>query len=215
LRQMKNLLATLLLSQGVPMIYHGDEFGRSKQGNNNTYCHDNELNWLGWNFDNEGTEFFEFTRLLLKLRREHPTFRRKNFFRGRKISGRGVHDIYWLRPDRRRMRSKEWNEHFVKTFAVLFPAEGFTDTDSRGNRIPEETFLLLFNAHDNQMDMVIPRLKEPWYLVFDTTANGPVAAGSAVKDRYAAGARSIALLRSRSAEYHKARKKESPGNRLR
>jgi isoamylase len=209
LRQMKNFLATLLLSQGVPMLYHGDEIGRSKRGNNNTYCHDNTLNWIDWNIDDEGNELLAFTRRLCAIRREHPTFRRKHFFRGRKISGKGVHDIYWLRPDRRRMRAKEWNEHFVRSFAVLLPAEGFTDTDAQGNRIPEETFLLLFNAHHDEMTFVIPRLREPWFLVFDTTANTPPAAENAVKDRYVAGPRSMALLKSRSAEYHTSRRKHA------
>jgi glycogen operon protein len=163
--------------------------------------------------DAEGRALLAFTREILRVRREHPTFHRKNFFRGRKISGKGVHDIYWLRPDRRRMRTKEWNEHFVRTFAVLLPAEGFTDTDSRGNRIPEETFLLLFNAHHDEITFVIPRLKEPWYLVFDTLPNGPVTVGSMVKDRYTAAGRSLAVLRSRSAEYHKAHRKTFFGHR--
>jgi isoamylase len=211
LRQMKNFLASLLLSQGVPMVYHGDESGRTKQGNNNTYCHDGELNWLPWNFDDEGKELIEFTRLLMRLRRDHPTFRRKNFFRGRKISGRGVYDIYWLKPDRRRMRAKEWNEHFVKTFAMLLLSEGFTDTDSKGTRIPEETFLVLFNAHPGEMNFVIPRLKDPWTLVFDTAKKDFDETGTVVKDSYSAAPHSMALLRSKTAEYHKTRKKGSQG----
>ncbi|MBN2035592.1 MAG: hypothetical protein JW768_02500, partial [Chitinispirillaceae bacterium] len=209
LRQMKNFLATLLLSQGVPMLYNGDEFGRTKGGNNNSYCHDNELNWLSWDHDEEGKELLSFAQKLLEIRRDHPTFRRKNFFRGRKISGKGVHDIYWLRPDRRRMRSKEWNEHFVKTFAVLLPAEGFTDTDAKGVRIPEETFLLLFNAHHDEMTFVIPRLKDSWHLVFDTSKKGRSDEGRIVKDSYVAAARSLALLQSRTAEYHTVRKRRS------
>jgi isoamylase len=206
LRQMKNFLATLMLAQGVPMLYHGDEFGRTKAGNNNSYCHDSELNWLNWNLDSEGKELFAFVQQLVRLRRDHPTFRRKNFFMGRKISGKGVHDIYWLRPDRRRMRAKEWNEHFFRTFAVLLPSEGFTDSDAKGNPIPEETFCILFNAHDGEMRFVIPRLKDPWTLVFDTVKKEALP-GGVVRDFYTTAPRSMALLTTKTAAVYRPRKR--------
>jgi isoamylase len=103
------------------------------------------------------------------------------------------------------MRAKEWNEHFVKSFAVLLTAEGFTDTDEQGTRIPEETFLILFNAHHDEMRFVIPRLKEPWTLVFATAGkNG--GTGEIVKDSYSAAARSMALLTTKSAVFHRPRR---------
>jgi glycogen operon protein len=169
IRQMKNMLATLMLSQGVPMIFSGDEFGRSKQGNNNTYCQDNELSWISWEPDDEAKDLHEFTMMLIKLRKAHPTFRRKKFFQGKMLLGGLARDLHWIRPDGSEMGENDWNNNWTRTLGLLIPGGGIDDVNRRGKRIIDDTFFLLMNGHYEPVTFKLPRAKAMWHRVFDTS----------------------------------------------
>jgi glycogen operon protein len=155
-RQRRNFLATLFLSQGVPMLCAGDEYGRSQFGNNNAYCQDNELSWLDWNRDSEASEFEEFTIKLIHFRQEHPVFRQPKFFQERRIRGSGRLDLMWLNPGGMEMNDDEWTSHFVRCFGMQISGETMQVLDSKLEPIHDGTFLLLFNAHHEPMDFVLP-----------------------------------------------------------
>ncbi|MHA3024190.1 glycogen debranching protein GlgX [Mycobacterium sp. BMJ-28] len=155
-RQQRNLLATLLLSQGVPMICHGDELGRTQQGNNNVYCQDNELSWIDW--ESADAELIEFTRKVAALRTEHPIFRRRRFFNGRPVrrSAEGLPDISWFQPDGTEMGEGDWESGFGKSIGVFINGQGIPDRDARGQRITDDSFLLCFNAHHEPILYTLP-----------------------------------------------------------
>jgi glycogen operon protein len=155
-RQKRNLLATLFLSQGVPMLCGGDEYGRTQQGNNNAYCQDNELSWYKWDRTPEENAQTEFTAELIAFRREHPIFRRPKFFQGREVRGSGVKDIMWLNPSGEEMGDEEWGTHFVKTLGVLLSGETPDVRDWKGTPITDDTFLLLLNASHESVDFILP-----------------------------------------------------------
>ena len=155
-RQKRNILATLLLSQGVPMIAHGDELGRTQQGNNNVYCQDNELSWIDWTAAREHEVLTEFTARLAALRREHPVFRRQRFFQGRPIRGSSVDDIAWLRPDAQHMTEQDWTAELVPTIAIFLNGRGIPDRNEIGERIVDDSFLLLINAHHEPVTFTLP-----------------------------------------------------------
>jgi glycogen operon protein len=170
-KQRRNLLATLLLSLGVPMLLHGDELGRSQRGNNNTYCQDNDITWVDW--EDVDDELVEFTARLSDLRREHQVFRRRRFFDGRPV-GRGgdepLRDIGWLTPSGEEMTEQDWDSGFGRSVAVFLNGEGIPDTDARGERIVDDSFLLCFNAHDAGIDFTMPHEEyaKTWEIVLDT-----------------------------------------------
>jgi isoamylase len=143
-RQQRNFLATLLLSQGVPMLLAGDELSRTQRGNNNAYCQDNELSWLSWAQRDE--DLLAFTRAVIALRRHHPTFRRRRFFEGRPIWGQDA-DIRWLRTDGREMTEQDWHTGFAKSFGVFLNGQAIPTPSSHGERVVDDDFTLLFNAH--------------------------------------------------------------------
>jgi glycogen operon protein len=170
-RQQRNFLATLFLSQGVPMICHGDELGRTQQGNNNGFCQDNELTWIDW--DNADAALMSFTRAVSELRREHPTFRRRRFFDGRPVRGKDggtLPDIAWLRPDASVMTEEDWDAGFGRAVAVFLNGAGIPDTDDRGERVVDDSFLLCFSADDNEIDFTVPGdgVAGSWQVVLDT-----------------------------------------------
>ncbi|HET8926434.1 MAG TPA: glycogen debranching protein GlgX [Microbacterium sp.] len=170
-RQQRNFLATLLLSQGVPMISHGDELGRTQQGNNNGYAQDNELTWVHWNDADE--PLIEFTAALSRLRREHPTFRRSRFFDGRPVrreEGAPVPDIVWLRPDGTAMQPDDWESGFGRAVGVFLNGHGIRERDRRGAPIEDLHFIVLFNAGDEAVDFRIPAVEfsPSWDVVVDT-----------------------------------------------
>jgi len=207
-RQQRNFLATLLLSQGVPMLLAGDEIGRTQRGNNNAYCQDNDVSWLDWNLDAERASLLAFARRLLQLRREHPAFRRRDFFQGRPLHGSGVKDILWLRPDGAEMSDHEWEREHARCLAVYLAGGGLNEVDRRGRPVLDDDFLMLFNADHEEAAFVLPALDgEAWRRVLDTSRDGTEAAlagtGDAARsdgERYPAGARyalhgrSLALL---------------------
>jgi glycogen operon protein len=208
-RQKRNLLATLLLSQGVPMILGGDEIGRTQMGNNNAYCQDNELSWHDWDLDERRQQLLEFTRRLVELRRAHPALRRQKFFQGRPIHGSEIHDITWFRPDGKEMTNAEWSKGWNRSLAMRLGGEALGELDRDGNPVEDENLVLLLNAHHEPIDFILPTAGAGagWEPVIDTTAPAMPADPELVAggESYRLEARSLALLRE--VERRKVRRK--------
>ena len=173
-RQQRNFLATTLLSQGVPMISHGDELGRTQNGNNNGFCQDNEITWTHW--DKADTELLEFTRSVSALRTAHPVFRRRRFFKGVPVRRRGAvgqPDISWFQPDGSEMTDDDWDSGFGKSVAVYLNGLGVPDLDARGQRVTDDSFFLCFNAHHESIEFTLPpeEFGRAWAPVVDTSAS--------------------------------------------
>jgi isoamylase len=199
-RQRRNLMATLLLSQGVPMICSGDEFGRTQNGNNNAYCQDGELTWLDWSLGEEEQQFLEFVRRVIAMRREQPVFQRRTFFQGRKIRGEEIKDISWLTPTGEEMNDDAWSAGFVRCLGVRQAGDIIGELDERGERILGDTLLILLNAHHEAIPFTLPVPKEGqrWERLLDT-ATPQEGAGPVAEDRpYDLGGRSLAVMRIRS-----------------
>ena len=186
-RQQRNYIATLLLSQGVPMLLHGDELGRTQGGNNNTYAQDSEIAWVHW--DRADLPLIEFTAAISRLRREHPVFRRARFFDGRprrREEGSPKADIVWLRPDGSEMQPEDWDSGFGKAVGMYLNGEALRDRDARGERVIDVDFLLYFNAGDEPVKSKLPpkSYNPAWDVVVDTAAKstdrGPIRAGNQV-----------------------------------
>ncbi|MGH7962086.1 MAG: glycogen debranching protein GlgX, partial [Candidatus Binatia bacterium] len=169
-RQQRNFLATLLLSQGVPMLLAGDEIGRTQQGNNNAYCQDNEISWVNWQLERPQRELLEFTRSLARLVSQHPILRRRQFFQGRRIRGSEVKDLAWFRPDGKEMVDEDWADSNARCLGLRLAGDAIEEVDTRGNRIDDDTLLILLNAHYEPIPFVLPahRVKVRWELVLDT-----------------------------------------------
>jgi glycogen operon protein len=202
-RQQRNFLTTLLLSQGVPMIAHGDELGRTQQGNNNVYCQDNELSWIDWS--SADTSLIEFTRAVSGLRAAHPVFRRRRFFSGQTVrrrgGGAGVPDIAWFAPDGSEMTDEDWESGFVKSLGVYLNGYGIPDRDVRGQRVTDDSFVLFFNAHYEPIDFALPQkdFGASWVAVIYTADDAveepkPQDAGATVT----VDARSVMVLQAHS-----------------
>ena len=194
-RQRRNLLTTLLLSQGVPMILGGDELGRSQRGNNNAYCQDNELTWYDW-AATDG-ELFDFVRALIGLRARHPVLRRRRFFQGRPIWGQELSDIGWFRPDGQEMSDDDWRTGYAKALGVFFNGEEIPEPDSRGRRLVDDSFLMLFNAHHEALPFVLPagRWGALWAVELDTGGGHAPTTVHRADEKLAAEARSMLVLR--------------------
>jgi len=167
-KQKRNLLVTLFLSQGVPMIVAGDEFGRTQQGNNNAYCQDNEISWLDWaNVDNI---LLDFTKQLIHFRLSHPVFCRRKWFQGLPIRGTGVEDIVWFLPDASEMDDHHWQEDYARSLAVFFNGQGIRAVDAQGEKVVDKNFYLLFNAYWEDVEYKLPeeRYALNWCKVLDT-----------------------------------------------
>jgi glycogen operon protein len=186
-RQQRNMLTTLLLSQGIPMLLHGDELGRTQGGNNNGYCQDNEVSWVDW--AGADADLIAFTRKVIRLRKEHPVFRRRRFLGGRGPEGRA--DVAWLRPDASPMTDEDWDRWYARAVAVLLDGGAITEPGPRGERIEDDGFLLLFNASDDTVTFVLPRSGEVpgWRVVVDTS----VADGDGVEDTVLAEGRRLGV----------------------
>jgi isoamylase len=156
LRQQRNFLATLMLSIGTPMLLGGDEFGRSQGGNNNAWCQDSEISWFHWDYGQTGKDLYAFTRRLIHLRRRHAAFRRTNFLAGRDLEGSGIPDAWWFRPDGRRMTQKDWNREDGHIVGVFLNGEELREVDAHGKPIDDDSFLLLFNAHYEDVEFRLP-----------------------------------------------------------
>lgn len=197
-RQRRNLLATLVLAQGVPMMLAGDEMGRTQRGNNNAYCQDNELSWVDWQLawlpDNR--DLFEFTRHLIDLRNRHPALRRRHFFQGQRIHGTGVRDIIWLHPDASEISDDDWDHHHARSFGLYLIGEALEEQDEGGQWARDDDFLLLLNGHHETIRFALP-WKGSCELVLDTT-QPEYGRGREILDRsYLLEGRSLALLSQR------------------
>ncbi|WP_399931521.1 glycogen debranching protein GlgX [Streptomyces kanamyceticus] len=199
-RQMRNFIATLMLSQGVPMISHGDEFARTQGGNNNAYCQDNEVAWVRWP-DGESS-ILAFTRAMAMLRRDHPVFRRRRFFHGRPVQGTRdeLSDIAWFTPAGDEMEDSDWNASHMRALTVFMNGNAISEPGPRGERISDDSFLLLFNASPEPLEFVVPvNHGRQWQVVVDTAcAEGvPEGAGPKVRagDRLTLTDRSLTVLR--------------------
>jgi glycogen operon protein len=138
------------------MLLAGDELGHSQHGNNNAYCQDNEISWLNWTADSGRDELFEFTRRMIALRRAHPVLHRRHFFEGRALNNNEVKDILWLQPDGSEMTDEEWRQDFARCLGALLSGDAITETDARGRLLKDDDFLVLFNAHHEEIPFVLP-----------------------------------------------------------
>jgi len=153
-RQQRNFLTTLLLSQGVPMMLGGDEFGRTQEGNNNAWCQDNEISWFDWS--RADSALYDWTRRLIRLRKEHPVFRRSEFLSGREVRGSGLPDVWWFRPDGRRMAQRDWQRLDARALGVFLNGAEIPTLDPRGEEIWDDSFLCMFNAHYEPITFLLP-----------------------------------------------------------
>jgi isoamylase len=168
-QQHRNFLATLFLSQGVPMLCAGDEWARTQNGNNNAYCQDNELSWLSWEHDESQKQLFEFTKKLIQVRHDHPVFRRPKFFQGRRIRGSEIRDVMWFNPGGNEMSDEEWASPFVRCLGMLLSGDTIDVLNFEGQPIRDATFLLLINAHYEPIPFVLPGQEHlEWQLILDT-----------------------------------------------
>jgi isoamylase len=167
-QQKRNMLATLFLSQGVPMMVAGDEFGRTQKGNNNAYCQDNEISWLNWAEADQG--LLGFTRKLIKLRKDHPIFRRRRWFQGQPVKAKGLEDIAWFLPEGIEMEDENWNHDFARSLGVFLNGRGIHSVGPTGERILDDSFYVIFNAHHEKLDYKIPEkiYSNKWTKVLDT-----------------------------------------------
>ena len=175
-RQQRNLLATLLLSQGVPMIAHGDEIGRTQHGNNNVYCQDNETSWVDWDLDDEQRDLYAFTAAVARIRAGHPTFRRRRFFEGSADHGGQSDngDIEWFMPSGQPMADHDWYDGDARMVTVYLNGQALPGPDSRGRRIADDDFLMLFNAGAETHTFKLPgeEFGKRWRVEIDTAAEG-------------------------------------------
>jgi isoamylase len=198
-RQQRNFLATLLLSQGVPMLLGGDEIARTQRGNNNAWCQDNEISWYDWQLRDGQEAQLEFTRRLIDLRRRHPVFRRREFLAGREREGSGLPDVWWFRLDGRRMTQRDWQQPFAHTLGVFLNGQEIADRTPNGVTIEDDSFLLLFNGHYEDMTFTLPARRfgaawSPELCTFDP-ARTPGDGRHPSRSEVVVPARSLKLLR--------------------
>ena len=200
-QQRRNFLATVFLSQGVPMICHGDELGRTQNGNNNGYCQDNELTWIDWSAADD--DLVAFTGRVAKLRHDHPVFRRRRFFDGRPVrrrgqKGQGAPDVGWVRPDGSEMTEDDWDSGFGKAVAVFLNGNGIPDHDARGQRVVDDTFFMCLSAHYEPIEFTLPpkAFGATWQVVLDTGDPDQLDLGPEVDagETVTVGPRAVVLL---------------------
>jgi glycogen operon protein len=194
-QQKRNFLATLFLSQGVPMIVAGDEMSRTQQGNNNAYCQDNEISWINW--EKTDSELVDFTTKLIALRKAHPAFSRRKWFQGRPIKGLGVEDIAWFLPEGTEMTEDHWKTSFAKSLAIYLNGKGIHTLDLKGQPILDDSFYVIFNAHHEPLEYTLPQEKYGghWTKILDTF-DGTIGEGPSYQcgERLKVEGRSVALL---------------------
>jgi isoamylase len=197
-RQKRNLIATLLLSQGVPMICGGDELSHTQNGNNNAYCQDNELTWLKWDLNAEQQEFLEFVRKAAAIWTEQPVFQRRRFFQGRRIRGSDIKDLCWFTPSGEEMSDSDWDAGFIKCLGMRLAGDLIGDVDERGEPIKGETLLLLLNAHHEEIPFALPATlaQHHWECLLDTAASAAAAKPQSGGELYGLQGRSLAVLRT-------------------
>ena len=196
-RQRRNIMATLLLSVGVPMISGGDELGRTQLGNNNAYCQDNEVGWTSWESTPDRREFFDFTRRVIRIWKEHPVLRRRKFFQGRRIRGADVLDIAWLDPSGREMTDSTWSSPDVRCLGVRLNGDAIHELDERGDRIIGDTLLMMLNAGEQPIAFTLPAAapEERWETLLDTADPWAPPRRLRAGGRYELLPRSMAVLK--------------------
>ncbi|WP_026912227.1 glycogen debranching protein GlgX [Patulibacter minatonensis] len=201
-RQQRNMLTTLLLSQGTPMLLGGDEIGRTQNGSNNAWCQDNEISWYSWSPEVKQVEQLEFTRRLIRLREEHPVFRRQEFLRGRDPEGDNLPDVWWFRPDGHRMTTREWDDPDCRVLGVFLNGDAIADRTQRGEPLQDDSFVLLVNAHHEDATFTLPSTAygEAWELelcTFEPTARADGDTHEA-RSEFVVRSRSITILKRAS-----------------
>lgn len=201
LQMQRNALSTLFLSQGVPMLTMGDEYGRTQQGNNNAYCQDNEISWFDWNWTEDQKELHEFTRNLIALRRENPVFHRRRFFDGQTIHDNDLGDILWVSPSGKEMSSQEWSSTNTRSLGMILNGAGMNEYDERGRRIKDDIFLLLLNGWWETVPFTLPGVESytRWEQLLDThIPDIPTGEDALANTVYELGARSLTVFRLKS-----------------
>ena len=198
-QQKRNLMATLLLSAGVPMILAGDEIGHTQQGNNNTYCQDNDITWLNWQLTDEQQQFLDFVRTVVEIRHTHPVFQRRKFFQGRQVDGNDVPDISWFQPSGEEMSDETWKAGYTQCLGVRFPGDLIGDVSEKGEPIIGDSVVLLVNAHHEPIPFTLPSRGEgqQWERVMDTAAPGAESMKYPEGKQYDLQGRSMVMLRSK------------------
>jgi glycogen operon protein len=197
-QQKRNFMATLLLSQGVPMICGGDEYGRTQFGNNNVYCQDNEISWFNWDWEEKHQAFFDFTRNMIEFRHKSPVFHRRRFFQGRNIHGQEVKDIRWIKTDGKDMTDEEWNSSYVRTMGLFLNGQVMDEVDDKGSVVKDGVFLILVNAYWEPIKYALPtngKIME-WEILLDTSnPTESFKEKRLEKNGYMINSRSLVLLR--------------------
>ncbi len=199
-RRARSILTTLLLSQGVPMILGGDEIGRTQGGNNNAYCQDNPTSWYDW--ENVDVGMLEFARELIRIRREHPVFRRRRWFEGRSVRGSDHNDIAWYKPDGETMSADDWSRGYAKSLAVYLNGKAIPTLDAQGMPVIDDSFLVLFNAHDDAVRFVMPPelVDLEWEIVLYSATGLAPALPVGARETGEVASWSVVLLRKRNGE---------------
>jgi glycogen operon protein len=169
-RQKRNFLATLFLSQGVPMLSMGDEVGRTQRGNNNAYCQDNGLSWMDWEWGEKERALLAFTQTLLRLRHTEPVLERRRFFKGKQIWDSALKDLAWFRPDGGEMTPEDWSRPLVRALGFLLGGDAIATPDERGQRVQGDTLLVLMNANPEPLRFTLPPIEwgQDWEILLDT-----------------------------------------------
>lgn len=174
MKQVRNFLSTMFVSQGVPMLLAGDEMGRTQEGNNNAYCQDNEISWINWNMQPWQSELLAFTRYLIRFYKRHPVLRRRAFFHGREIRGSHVRDLAWFRPDGQEMTDADWQNPDTQALMLRLDGKGINERDERGRHVYDETLLIIINGSDRGLTFTLPPTEEgPWSVVLNTANERP------------------------------------------
>lgn len=195
-KRKRNFLGTLLLSQGVPMLSHGDEYGRTQNGNNNAYCQDNEIAWMDWNWTEEQKKLFDFTKKIISIRSSHPVTHPRRYFKNRQIQGEGIKDIRWLNTDGVDMSQEEWDTSFIRCMGMLLNGELMHEVDENGNKLKEDILLILVNSFWDPISFKLPneQLNLKWQVLVDTDQENDI--GEFVQNFYQIPARSLVLLKN-------------------
>lgn len=207
-RQKRNFMATLIFSQGIPMISMGDEYGRTQHGNNNVYCQDNEISWFDWEWDKRQQAFCDFTRTLVAIRTASPVMRRRRFFLGRKIHGSGVKDIRWLRTDGKDMTNKDWSSSYVRCLGMQLNGKAMEEYDEKGNPITDDVYLLLVNSYWEDVPFTFPRRlrNAHWEVLVDTYQPERMLEDKLVSKELVLHSRSLFLLKKKDMRKRKRKK---------
>jgi isoamylase len=197
-RRKRNFIATLMFSQGVPMISHGDEYGRTQQGNNNTYCQDNELTWMNWDWNESQKKLFEFTRQVIALRQSQPVTHKRRYFKGRKIFGKEIRDVRWLNTDGTDMTEEEWNTSFIRCMGMLLNGKLMKEVNEFGQPIKDDILLLIVNSFWESLSFTLPfeEVSNDWEILVDTSKDDAGENGRIINSFYEIESRSLVLLRN-------------------